>query len=115
MPLAELNSVPRTPLETQGWQFANAASHRDIIRRVEETRGIKLVEYPLEPFDPEDPASLADFLNSHADMHLQMNAALRLQSNALSEVDWQDINALAQWISLHFIEHQAASALLGVS
>jgi hypothetical protein len=94
--------------------FANVTSHRDIIRRVQETKGIKLVEYPLE-FDPADADQLAQFLNAHADMHLQMNAALKLQSNALSEVDWQDINALAQWISLHFVEHQAASALLGVS
>lgn len=114
MPLAQLSAVPRTPLETQGWVFANISSHRDIIRRVQETKGIKLVEYPLE-FDPAGAGQLAQFLNAHADMHLQMNAALKLQSNALSEVDWQDITALAQWISLHFVEHQAASALLGVS
>jgi hypothetical protein len=99
----------------QGWQFSNAASHRDIIRRVQETKGIKLVEYPLEPFDPSDAGQLADFLNNHQDMHQAMDRALGLASYNLSEVDWTSPDDLAQWISLHFIEHQAASALLGVS
>jgi hypothetical protein len=115
MPLAQLSAVPRTSTDLAGWQFANAASHRDIIRLVEATKGIILVEYPLEPFDPEDPASLAGFLNSHQDMHQAMDKALGLASYNLSEVDWQDEAALAQWIGQHYIEHQAASSLLGVS
>ena len=114
MPLAQLSAVPGSPRDLAGWQFANVSSHRDIIRRVQETKGIKLEEHPLD-FDPEDPASLANFLNAHQDQHTDMNRALGLQSNNLSELDWSDTNALAQWISLHFIEHQAASALLGVS
>jgi hypothetical protein len=115
MPLAQLSAVPRTPTETQQWQFANVASHRDIIRRIQDTMGIKLVEYPLEPFDPNDPNSLQNFLNLHADMHNAMDRALGLPSYALSEVAWDDTTALAQWVNQHYIEHQAASSLLGVS
>jgi hypothetical protein len=115
MPLAQLSAVPHTPVETQQWQFANVASHRDIIRLVGVTKGIQLVEYPLEPFDPNDPNSLQNFLNLHADMHQQMDKALGLPSYALSELAWTDSVALAQWISQHYVEHQAASSLLGVS
>ncbi len=115
MPLAELMGVPGTGLDLRAWQFANVASHRDIIRRVYETKGIELAEYPLEPFDPEDPASLNAFLNSHQSMHADFDRALGLASYNLSEVDWQDPSNLAQWIQAHFIEHNAASALLGVS
>ena len=115
MPLAELMAVPSSPRDLAGWQFANVASHRDIIRRVYETKGIELAEYPLEPFDPKDPASLNAFLNSHQSMHADFDRVLGLASYNLSEVDWQDPSNLAQWIQAHFIEHNAASALMGVS
>lgn len=115
MPLAQLSVVPLSRLALTGWAFANTVSHRDIIRRVFETRGVKLIEYPLEPFDPGDPAGLAGFLNAHQDMHSAMDRALGLASYNLSEVDWQDESALAQWMNAHFVEHQAASQLLGVS
>jgi hypothetical protein len=115
MPLAQLIAVPVTPLDLQAWQFANVASHRDIIRRVQETQGIELTEYPLEPFDPKDPASLGAFLNAHQSMHTDFDRVLGLNSYDLSEVDWQDPANLAQWMQAHFVEHEAASALLGVS
>src|ERR1700731_2115286 len=102
MPLAQLNAVPVGPA-LAGWQFANVASHRDIIRRIAETRGLVLIEYPLEPFDPADAGQLAQFLNSHQDTHLQMNKALGLASYNLSEVEWDDEAALAQWIAAHFV------------
>lgn len=115
MPLAQLSGVPRTPADLAGWQFANVASHRDIIRQVQALKGIVLAEYPLEPFDPQNPASLDNFLNLHQSMHSDFDRALGLPSYNLSEVDWTDINALAQWVNQHYIEHQAASSLLGVS
>ena len=115
MPLAQLIAVPRTPLDLQAWQFANVASHRDIIRRVQETKGIELVEYPLEPFDPEDPASLNQFLSANQDMHQGFAAALGLASYELSEVSWDDPDDLARWVLAHAQMHMAASALLGVS
>ncbi len=115
MPLAELISVPLTRAALAGWQFANVANHRDIIRRVQETKGLDLTEYPLEPFNPEDPASLAQFLNSHQDMHEAMARALGIALYDLSEVDWQDPADLSRWVLAHAQMHMAASALLGVS
>lgn len=115
MPLTQLMSVPRTHADMQAWQFANQANHRDVIRLVETTLGISLAEYPIAPFDPEDPASLQSFLNSHQAMHAAMDTALGLASYNLSEVDWQDPSSLAQWVQVHFVEHNAASQKLGIS
>ena len=115
MPLAELISVPRTPEDLKSWQFANVASHRDIIRRVQETKGIRLEEHPMDPFDPEDPASLAQFLNAHQDEHNDFAVALGIASYDLSEVSWQDPADLARWVLAHAQMHMAASQILGVS
>ncbi len=114
MPLAELMGVPNTPAEQQSWAFANAASHRDIIRRVQETKGVLLEEHPLW-FNPDDAAGFNDFLNAHQDMHNDFAVALGLASYNLSELDWSDEDARAQWVMAHAQMHIAASALLGVS
>lgn len=115
MSLAALMSTPQAPQEVQAWQFANVASHRDIIRRVQETLGIVLADYPLEPFDPQDEDALQAFLQNHAAMHQDFDRALGLPSYNLSEVDWQEPSSLAQWVSTHAAEHIAASAILGIS
>ena len=69
----------------------------------------------MEPFDPEDPASLANFLNNNQTMDRDMSVALGLPSYDLSEVVWSDINDLSRWVFAHARSHMAASALLGVS
>lgn len=94
--------------------FANEANHRDVIRRVKETRGILLNEYVVAPFDPNDPASLAGFLANNFAMHAQMNRVLGLASNVLNTLNWQDQNALAEWVFEHYTEHQAASQILEI-
>ena len=108
-------STPRTKPELAAWQFANVASHRDIIRRVQETKGILLEEHPMDPFDPEDPASLAQFLNAHQDEHNDFAVALGIASYDLSEVVWNDIDDLSRWVLAHAQMHIAASQILGVS
>jgi hypothetical protein len=114
MPLAQLIAIPRTPAELAQWSFANAASHRDIIRRVQETKGIHLDEFIVDPFDPRDEDSLNSFLANNWAMHIQMDTALGIASNVLNSVDWRDEQALAEWMFEHYTEHQAASQLLGI-
>jgi hypothetical protein len=114
MPLSTLISAPRNQAELEQWSFANMVNHRDIIRRVQETKGIELIESPLDPFDPDDPTSLNNFLQVHYAMHVQFDAALGLVSYPLNVVDWKNPQELAQWIWLHSVEHQAASQILGI-
>jgi hypothetical protein len=115
VPLAQLVSVPRTPAELSAWSFANVANHRDIIRRVQETKGVLLPEFIVDPFDPQDPASLSSFLANNWQMHVMMAETLGIASNILNAVDWNDEQALAEWVFEHYTEHQAASQLLGIS
>jgi hypothetical protein len=115
MAIAQLMSVPQTSAELEAWQFANQAHHRDIARRIQETKGVLISDYPLEPFNPDDADSLEAFLQNHQDVHQQMDIALGLNSYNLSELDWQDPAARAQWFQTHFVEHNAASQILGVS
>lgn len=115
MPLPQLMAIPATPPELAGWEFANMASHRDIIRRVKQLFNVELIEYPLEPFNPEDPANLEEFLNNNQNMHAQMNLALGIASSNLSEVDWQNPSDLARWVFQHAQEHRQASQLLRIS
>ncbi len=115
MSLSTLMGVPRTLAEFQAWAFANQANHRDIIARVFATTGTQLVEFPLQPFDPNDPDSLQTYLNAHQQMHQDMDHTLGLNTYNLSEVDWQDPSSLAQWVQTHALEHIAASQLLGIS
>jgi hypothetical protein len=115
MPLAQLVGVPKTNADLQAWQFANVANHRDIIRLVMATKGINLEEFQLQPFDPNDEAGFQAFLNSHQSMHTALDQALGQNSYNLSELDWNNPNELAWWIGQHYIEHQAASSILGIS
>lgn len=114
MPLAALIAIPNTEQDLQSWMFANQASHRDINRRVFETRRIKLPEFVVAPFDPKDQASLSSFLANNWAMHTIMDQVLGITSNPLNAVNWNDPDALAGWIFTHYTEHQAASRILGI-
>lgn len=115
MALAQLISTPQSPFELQAWGFANMAHHRDIIRQIQATKGISLQILDAGTLDPNDPDGYEAFLLNNETMHLQMDAALGVAANNLSYVDWQDPNALAQWIFLHAQEHIKAAQMLGVA
>lgn len=112
MGLASLYVAPSTPQELATWQFSNVAHHRDINNTTFRLLGVTLPEYVLAPFDPEDQNSLNAFLEHHQAMHTQMDTALGIAGFNLSEVDWQDANALASWIAAHAQEHQQAAQIL---
>lgn len=113
MPLAQIQTVPETRDEIAAWSFANAASHIDIIRRVQETKGVNLTSYYLDNFDPETLDS-TNWLYLHAVMHQQMDAVLKIQPFNLSSLDWQSPGSVASWFNQHVAEHQQASSLLGI-
>lgn len=109
--LANLANIPRDEKSLTEWANSHMAHHRDIIRRIYETQRLVLAEYVLLPINPENPADWAD---QHQIMHNEMNAALSLQGNDLTAIDWNDQGVESSWIWLNFIEHQAAGTKLGV-
>lgn len=111
MSLATLFITPSTEEEFGLWSFSHAAHHRDICRRVFETRGTRLDEYVLDPFDPAD---VGNWAATHQVMHQQFCQALGLDGFDLSEVDWSDEARVTEWITANGNEHYRAGALLGL-
>lgn len=120
MGLANLAFIPDTPADFQRWSFSNQASHRDIIRVIEQnqvamTPGFMLTpvnEYLIDPFDPEN---LGNWPYLHQVMHNQMWAAAGGSGYDLTGIDWQDPEVVQNWISAHADEHQRISAFLGLN
>lgn len=105
MALSTLYEYPTDPVILQFWSFTHAAHHRDVIRVVFETDSTVLTERILDPFDPWDSNALSSWLNTHQDMHDQVNAYLGLDGHALWDVDWKNPDEMVPWLALHVIEH----------
>lgn len=63
---------------------------------------VALQVYQLDPINLQSPQ---DFIWHHAQTHTDMNGALGLQSIDLSEIDFEDENALEAWIFSNYQEH----------
>ena len=110
--LAALLNVPHEPGELNYFSFNNADSHQQIINAIRVQKTVDLPVYILDPIPQED---IENWLFRHQVVHNQMNAVLAIQGADLSAVDWNDKDSLADWIQLHFTEHQQASTALGVA
>jgi hypothetical protein len=111
MSIGLLQTYPRTPDDFAVWSFGHAAHHRDILRRIFETKGKNLQEFVLDPFDPSD---MGGWVDQHRIMHEQMDSVLNIQSNDLSYLDWSDQENTAQWLQSNFVEHSIAASQLGI-
>jgi len=109
--LAAIFNVPSTRSEFDAWGFAHAAHHRDINRKIFELGGGSLIEFVLDPINPDDTGA---WLYQHQAMHAQMDAALGIEGYDLLEANFKDPNELSGWIWLHAQEHYQAAGLLGI-
>lgn len=108
---AALYENPRTPEEWLRWSFHHRQSH-DIIRAGINARGGRLLDD--FPIDPINGPHLSDFLQYNAQMHSDMNGALRLQGVDLLSVDFKNDSQKLAWIEIHAREHESAELALGV-
>jgi hypothetical protein len=113
MGIAEIQAPPTTPDEMLSWSFVHMAHHRDIVRRIQETKSVNLTEYPLDYFSPEGTRG-TNWLYNHAVMHNQMDQVLGIQGFNLNSLDWQDPDSVATWFDQHAAEHQQAGELLSI-
>ncbi len=109
--IATLFNVPHTPELLAQFSFANQDSHRQIIRAVLAQKNTTLQEGIVDPI-PLD--QIATWGNVHQAMHNQMNSALGLSGNDLSDVDFRQPAQIEAWIQLHAREHRAAENALGI-
>lgn len=111
MALAEIRGVPDSPEDIASWSFSHLAHHRDINRVILSTYQIRIDEYSLDPFDPDN---MNQWLDLHQQMHNEQNKALGIAGYNLSEVNWEDEQQRSQWIWANSDEHFRASKILGV-
>lgn len=114
MSLAELYNSPNTPEDLQSWAFSHMAHHKDISRVVFDRYNMRIDEFPLDPFNPEDFSNMESWLEQHQQMHNQQNQAMSIQGYALNEVDWKDEDQRSAWLTAHADEHFRANEILGV-
>ena len=112
MSMLTISEVPESELDLANWSFSHSAHHRDIIRRIFETKQKNLAEYALDPFDPNQ---MLVWLEQHQQMHNDMNRALGVGGYDLSEVDWNNKDQLQSWILAHFDEHVRVGQIIGLS
>jgi 23S rRNA U2552 (ribose-2'-O)-methylase RlmE/FtsJ len=109
--LAALFEVPRVPGTWLRWSFDHLDSHDRIRQAIAAKGGPRLVSYPIDPID--EP-HIADFLQYNAQLHSDMNTALRLSGVDLLTVDFKNEAEKIAWIAIHAQEHRDAETALGI-
>lgn len=98
-----------TPEGFDGWFFDNHQQHV-AINQAAMAKNIKIGSYLIYPASL---ANVSDFLQQHQRWHNDMNSALGIAGNDLSEVDFSNDRQKDAWMFLHYQEHLAAVTLLG--
>jgi hypothetical protein len=114
MAIAILANPPKNDTEFLFFSFANAAAHRDIIDSIT-ALAPQAAPLALRALDPIPQHDLKGWLLRHQESHNDMNAVLGLSGADLLEVDFTNKTQVESWIELHFAEHYAAAAALGIS
>lgn len=107
---AVLAEIPRDENSWSRWCFHHRTSHEAIIAKLREL-GRPLTYYIVEPINWAQPEL---FLQSNSEMHIDMTAAVGLQSTNLQDVDLKDERQLIAWIFLHAQDHRNVESALGL-
>jgi len=111
MSLANLWNVPTNKAELDTWSFVHMAHHRDIDSKIFRQFSVSVVEYLLDPIDPNDSGP---WEYQHQLMHNAVNTILGTGGFDLSSVDFRDPTQLAGWIQSNAVEHRQWEDILGV-
>lgn len=124
--LASLWNYPSTPELLAAWTFNHAAVHADINRFIAlqyneagqpispgET-GLVLPIYLLDPLDLNDANAAATWAYQHQIMHNAQNAVLGIAGQDLLGIQWDDLEAMADWLQTHAYEHTQAAQILRI-
>ena len=109
--IAALFNVPQTPEELNEWACAHAQHHREIIASIQTSKGVQLVQYPLDPIPVND---LGAWVYQHQQMHNQYEAILGIAGYDLTDVNLQDRGQLEGWVFLNANSHLQAANILGI-
>lgn len=107
MPLASLFAVPKNQGDAGAWSFAHLDHHRSLNAAVMAKYGVKIPEYPIDPFGD----NVADL---HQLWHNDIDAVIGVQGFDLSDVNWEDEGQRTGWIWLNATQHRNEGNILGV-
>lgn len=106
-----LTWLPEDENDRNRWTFSHSTEHLAIINAVRAQKGVSLVEFLLDPFEP---AAEETWLMSHQQAHDQFNDVLGLPGSDLQSYDFKTPQGRKELAFLHFREHQAANAALAL-
>lgn len=92
------------------FSFANA-DHHNLVSSALKAKGVTVTRYILDPIPSFD---VQNWLRRHQDGHTQVNAALGINGNDLTDVDFSKPDEADSWAQLHYSEHQEWASALGV-
>jgi hypothetical protein len=95
------------------WAGHNANHHLLVREKILATQNISLTLFCLDPI-PDTNEGLQRWLNSHAQMHSDVNFVLGLQDQNISTVDFTDPGQRLEWLQAHFEDHRQWGQILGV-
>lgn len=108
--LPAIRNVPRNEDEWNLWAWDHKASHDRIRQKIQQQLGPNLPDYQIEPISQQ---GMDVFLDNNAALHSEMNSALGLVSEDLTDVDIGDKNQLEAWVGIHYLEHFNAESKVG--
>ena len=111
MMLPALENFPRSASDWSFFAWHHRDSHNRIRAAIKTKYSLDLIDYQIEPMNPDD---LSHFLQNNASLHDDMNGILKLQSADLQDLDPKDRKQLEGWILLHYQEHRSAEEALGI-
>ena len=109
--VAGIFNVPSTQDELNTWSATHATHHLLIIETIYRLTGTQLLEYVIDPIDPNDSEG---WLLQHQYMHNQMDAVLGISGYDLLNVNLRDQNEFAGWVWLNAQEHYQAANILEI-
>jgi L-cystine uptake protein TcyP (sodium:dicarboxylate symporter family) len=109
--LPDLIVTPQSDLDWSRWGFSHRDSHDRIRTAIRKKKNVQLSDYILDPINLND---FQTFLAANQQSHIEMCAALGVQSTDLGSVDPRNQSQLQAWIYTHYQEHYMAEQAAGV-
>ena len=94
------------------WSFANFQHHLAIDKGLLQVKGYSYNPLRLWPVDEND---FRDFLQQHQQSHNVFNDVLGIAGRDLSQLDLKNKDHRDSWFFEHYIQHQAAAQILGLT
>lgn len=116
MPLALIQNFPglNDPSAAQSWSFNHWTDHQLIFTGIQNTYGVNLEQFVIDPITYNTTEALNNWLSVHQQLHDDFNSILGYPGNDLQDVDFKNPQQRQIWSFLHFLEHQNAGQQLGL-